>query len=253
MQEIINGIQLGEFSPKQLIEVLLEYEDRSVNEYNSALDMIETMENTTTMLGLQLSSANKRADEAEQALAEVESGIETLKANSQKIINNSNAQQAELIRTRETNKTSKAHAKENKALKANKAKQMKAAIEREKRITRLETEKKELQATVNLQDTTIARLRMTGEKTIGDFKFTIFPSHITATDKGVVSKRLGLVAYKEDGNMRVVRAGDDGTIIQPKGNEFEFCKECISFIQDYSALAKAEGEVFTNKILRMVN
>ena len=152
MQEIINGIQQGEFSPKQLIEVLLAYEDRSVNEYNSALDRIETMENTNTLLGLQLSSANKRADEAEQALAEVESGIEALKANTKKIMNNADAQQAELIRTREINKTSKANAKENKALKANKAKQMKAAIEREKRITRLEVENKELQATVHLRD-----------------------------------------------------------------------------------------------------
>lgn len=250
INRLIEGIQSGDLTHNKILELA----NKSRTEYDELVGYAEHLDGRNTLLELMLQSANKRADEAQNTLTEIEGSMDQLKANIQKMGDTSVAQNSEIIRLRQESKTSKANAKEIKALKANKAKMVKKSTEREKRIQTLTDAGKEYRKELGTKDREIARLRLTGQKIIGDFRFTLFPSKIEATDKGVKTQRVGLVAFTEAGTMKVVRATEDGEIIQPKDSEpFIFCEESKEFIRGFCAVAMADGDQFTDRVLMMVN
>lgn len=253
LQELINGIVAGDLNTNQILQQLTIYHEQNVVEINEAIDQIEALEGKNTLLQLEYNRVFGDLNVANARLEAIDKSMDAVEKNSEKIMNNASTQTAELIRLRAENKTSKANAKDVKALRANKAAMVKKSAERELRMTKLEKGNRSLKLEIDRLNSDMARLRMTGQKTIGKYHFTLFPTKIDATDAGVKSRQVGLVCFNTEGAMKIIRTNAEGEIIQPRSHNFKFDDEQTDFIKTICGMAHANGHQFTNEILKAVN
>jgi molybdopterin/thiamine biosynthesis adenylyltransferase len=236
MQNLINKIQDGELSQKQLITELVKFNEQTIEEYEAACDVVDNNQ-------VEISNLKKQAVTREK-------NIQTLKDEVLKAVSFAKKFESENIIFKAENKEIKQLRSENKSLKNSKAK----AIDRSKnQITRIESLTKdcrEYRAKIAVKNSDIARLRLTGAKVIGGYSFTIFPSKVSGgDDKG---EKVVLLAHNGTGAFKAVTF-DDGEVAQPKSHTFKFNDEQESFIESFDRIAKADKYQFTDRVLAMIN
>lgn len=235
MQTIINKILAGELNQKQLVEALVDYNDKTIAEYDEACDVVD---NNQLQINKLEATARQRED-----------NIKTIEKNALVAVDYARKLESDNARLMAGNKELKALKAENKKLKAQTKRQAEAnkkAITRNESLTK---EYKRLNKEVAVHKSDIARLRLTGHKEIGKYAFSIFPCKIS--DESNI-KKVVLIASDKSGNMKCVTV-DNGEVVQPRSHNFKFDAEQESFIRDFDSIAEADGYQFTDRVLSLIN
>ena len=239
MQKIIDAIQSGELSQKQLIEGLVQYNDKTNAEHDEACDVVENNQAVIQKL-----EAEKRQLIAENAKIKVEA-LATAK--------HATSVGSEMLRLKSDNKILKPLQKENSSLKKLKAKHIEGAKQLRIKNDSLIRDCKDYRAQIAKNQSDIARLRITGFKDVDNYSFTLFPSKIKVEENGEINQRINLVLMDNVGNMKIVGVNSDGEVAIPECNDFELNEAQTDFITSFDRIAKADKNQFTDRVLAMVN
>ncbi len=239
MQNIIEKIQSGELSQKQLIAELVAYENNTVDEYNAVVDIAEQHQAQITAL--------------EKAAAAREEDIKVIANEGLKAVSYSKTLESENLRLKADNKDIKLLRNENKALKKLKAKHIETAKKQQVRIDSLLKDCRDYRNEIKHNRSDIARLRLTGWKSMGKYAFTIFPSRTNVEDAGSTEKQVNLVIMDKIGNMKILGVNKDGIVTQPRSHNFKLEDEHIDFVTGFDRIAREDGYTFSDRVLQLVN
>ena len=239
MQKIIDKIQAGELSQIQLISELVQYNEKTISEYDEACDVVE---NNQTKI-----------EEMEAEQKRIVKYAEVIKNQGLVAVDYAKSLESKNIILSAENKEIKQLRNDNKSLKKLKAKHAETSKKQITRIDSLTSDCRDYRAQIAVNKSDIARLRLTGMKTIGDYSFTIFPSKTKIADKGVIETQVNLVVMDNKGNMKVIGVNSDGIVTQPKSHNFKFNDEHINFITSFDRVARSDKYQFTDRVLQMVN
>ena len=236
MQSILDKIQNGELNTKQLLNELLEYDNKTVDEYDAACDLNDS--NTAEITNLTTEAAAREAN------------ILTLKEKALEALGYAKSFESENILLKSECKEVKLLRNENKALKKLKAKHIESSKSLTVKNEALTKDCREYRKSIAVKNSDIARLRLTGFKEIGSTSFTIFPSKVSggSTD----DRKVVLLAHNNKGLFKTVTV-EDGEVVQPKSHTFKFSKAQSDFILSFDALAKADNYNFTDRVLAAIN
>jgi len=239
MQKIIDKILSGDLSQKNLIEELIKFNDESINEYNEACDV-----NDANQLKINKLEADARQREA---------NIVTIEKNALIAVDYAKSLESANISLKADNKDIKQLRNENKSLKKLKANHAQSSKKQLARIESLTKDCKDYREQIAVNKSDIARLRLTGMKTIGKYSFTIFPSKTEIVENGKAEKQVNLVIMDSNGNLKIIGVNKQGEIAQPRSHNFKLEDEHIDFITSFDRVAKADKYQFTSRVLQLVN
>ena len=236
MQDIINKIFSGEFSQNALVDALVDYNDKTNAEYDEACDVVERNQQAIQLLE---AKARQRED-----------NIKTIETEGLKAVAYARTLESDNIRLKAVNKEVKALKADNKKLKEQTKRQAEANKKAVARADSLTKQYVLLNKEISSQKSNIARLRLTGQKNIGRYSFTIFPSKISGDGRD--EKKVVLLASDNQGCMKCVTI-DDGLVAQPKSHNFKFNEEQEEFIRNFDSIAATDGYQFTDRVLSLIN
>ena len=239
MQGIIDNILSGELSQKQIIDELVLFNDVTINEYNEACDI-----NESNQLKI-----NKLEADARQR----ETNINTIEVNALKAVDYAKSLESANILLKADSKDVKQLRNENKSLKKLKANHAESSKKHITRIESLTKDCKDYRAQIVVKNSDIARLRLTGFKTIGKYSFTIFPSKTDIAENGKIEKQVNLVIMDQNGNLKIIGVNKQGEVTQPRSHNFKLEDEHIDFITSFDRVARADNFQFTDRVLQLVN
>ncbi len=240
MQAIIDGLQSGEWSQKQLIAELIKFNDRTITEYDEVCDQVDLRDAEIEALKKEVKLKDKQMAEAESAAAKVLEQVKTMKADN--------------ILMKAQLKDYPAQLKENKRLEKKAARLQESSKKYQTRSESLTKDCRDYRAIIARKDSEMARLRLTGHKQMGDCSFHLFPSKVVVENsKKQHVKRVNLIAMNGEGCMKIIGVDDNGDINQPKSHDFHFNAEQSNFIKGFALVAEQDGWQFTDRVLSMIN
>ena len=239
MQIILEKIQDGTWNRQQLLEALVAYHDKSVDEYDLACDQIDIRDEEINQLTLMTTDLKKVLGLSEENRMLAVGAAKELQA--QNIIVDGQLQDYKA--TQDVNKTQYkkigALSKSNATLITRNDKLVK-----DNRLARQE---------VSEAASDLARMRMTGHKSIGNYSFHLFPSKVkNEADGGKIEERVHLVAMTKNGCMKLIGCENE-QILQPNSHTFKFNEEQTKFIRAFDFIAQQDGWQFSDRLLRMIN
>lgn len=239
MQNIINGVQSGEWSQKQLVGELIKFNDRTIEEYDGACDQVDLRDAEIEALKKELKLKDKQLADAESAAVKILEQGKTMKADN--------------ILMKAQLKDYPAQLRENKRLEKKAARLQESSQKYQKRSESLTKDCRDYRATIARKDSEMARLRLTGHKQIGNYSFHLFPSKVVVEEKGKAAERVNLMAMDGAGAMKIIGVNSEGEINQPESHNFCFDDEQSNFIRGFALVAEQDGWQFTDRVLSMIN
>ena len=239
MQNIINKIQSGELSQIQLINELVKYNDQTINEYEDACTVVDNNQEQIKKLEADAKLKSSYADK--------------IKSEALKAVDYAKALESKNIILSAENKEVKQLRNENKSFRKLKAKHIETSKKQIVIIEALKKDCRDYRAEITTKKSDIARLRLTGMKTIGEYSFTIFPSPTKIAENGKIEKQVNLVAMDKKGNMKVIGVNSEGVVTQPKSHNFKFKDEHVDYITSFDRVARADKYQYTDRVLQLVN
>lgn len=236
MQNIIDKIQTGDMTDNQLLAMLTAYHEKACDEYDEACTVVEN-----NQLEINKLEANAR---------QREENIKTIEKNALKAVDYARTLESDNSRLKAGSKELKGLRADNKKLKAQTKRQAEAnkkAIGRAESLTKQWVDQCKQ---VSSLKSDVARLRLTGQKDMGKYSFSIFPSKISGD--GSNKKIVCLMAHDRKGCMKAVTI-EDGEVVQPRSHTFKFDEEQEGFIHDFTRIAEEDGHQFTDRVLSLVN